>query len=146
MLQVVEQAIVDRLVSALPSQVRVLAFPDQPIDQGLVRNETTVYVRFAGIELESNGHQRSAFAQLGVVMFEVRFLVKDLRSHVGAYPLMEVCQKSLSGWLPVGSNGYSFSLPGVQLTRMELIERFSDYALWDWGLMFRIDCIYEAFV
>lgn len=144
MLQAVEGAIVLRLVAALPSQVKALSFPDKPIEQGFAQGATTVYVRFAGVELESNGSARSSFVQSGIVLFEVRFLVKDLRSHVGAYPLMETCQKTLSGFKPDGSDGYSFGLSGLQMTRMELIERHPDYSLWDWGMMFRTDCIYEG--
>lgn len=146
MLQAVESAITDRLGMVLPAAVRVLAFPDIPIEQGFVKGATTVYVRFAGIELDAVSSQRSSFAQRGFVVFEVRFLVKDLRSHIGAYPLMELVQKALSGWLLSGSDDYSFTLPGLQMTRMELIERLSAYSLWDWGMMFRIGCIYEGHV
>lgn len=145
MLQAVEQAIVNRLVAALPTQVRVLAFPDSPIEQGFPKGVAAIYVRFAGIDLKPGGHQRTALVQEGVVEFEVRLLVKDLRSHTGAYPLMMVCQKKLSGWLPPGSEGYSFGLPGLQMARMDLVERLSDYSLWDWGLRFRIDCCFENY-
>lgn len=146
MLQAVEQAIVDRLMAALPTQVRVLAFPDSPIEQGFPKGVAAIYVRFAGVDLKPGGHQRTAFAQEGVVEFEVRLLVKDLRSHTGAYPLMEQCQAALSGWFPASADGYSFGLPGLQMARMELVERLSDYSLWDWGLRFRIDCIFEGYL
>jgi hypothetical protein len=146
MLQAVEQAIVDRLTAALPPQVKVSAFPEQPIEQGLPPDVVTIYVRFAGVDLTPGKGQRTAIVQEGSMEFEIRLLVKDLRSHIGGYPLMEAVQTQLTGFHPRNADGYSFGLPGLQMTRMELLSRVSDYSFWDWSLKFRTDCVFERYL
>jgi hypothetical protein len=143
MLLAVESEIVNILDTALTDQVRVLAFPEKPIDQGGPRGVAAVYVRFAGLDLQMARGGRSPFVQQGEVEFEVRLLMKDLRSHVGAYALMESINRALSGWLPATAEGFSFALPGFQMVRMELVERIPEFSLWDWGMRWRVGCVYE---
>jgi hypothetical protein len=143
MLQELEAAISDILAQKLGTQARVMAFPETPVQQGSPLGVAAVYVRFSGVNLSRHEGGRSPYYQSGSVDFEVRVLAKDLRSHTGAYPIIEQILGALAGWKPNPRDGWSFALPGFQMVGCELVERLPEYSLWDWGMRWQIGCIYE---
>jgi hypothetical protein len=146
MLKQAEQAIVDRLTTApkWPKSARVEAWPDSPIELGRAQMKDGVYVRFAGLNLEAVQGQRQPYVQMGRAEFEIRLLIKDLRSHVGAYELIELIHHQLTAFRPSNSDGYAFQLPGLYLTKAVMVDRYKDSAQWDWGAMFSIGVTYEG--
>lgn len=146
MLQQAEQSIADRLAAApnWPKPIRVEAWPDNPLEFGRSQMQQTVYVRFAGLNLGAVQGQRQPYVQEGTADFEIRLLVKDLRSHTGAYDLIEIIHQRLTAFRPSNSNGYAFKLPGLYLTKAVMVDRYKESAQWDWGAMFSIGVIYEG--
>jgi hypothetical protein len=148
MLQSTEQAIVDILKAdvLLSSQLRISAFPDAPPDDAAdVRGDALCFVRFAGIDFDRPaGHNRSgSFAQLGVIQFEVHFLIRSLRDHRGAYGLMEITNELLAGILLEPEAPYSFALPGLLPRSFNLVGKIKNSSVWHWVQLFEADVIYE---
>lgn len=140
-----EESILARLqaVPTLPESVRLMAWPDRPMERGTPVGAAAIFVRFAGIGKSSPQTTNRTYTQSGTVDFEVRHLVKDLRSHTGAYPLMALVEGSLAGWLPppeVLDDGYTAKLSGFYLTRSDLVGR--DQQVWDWGQQFSLPILY----
>lgn len=146
-LKTVEAELVDLLSTALEGEgVRVVAWPDRPLDFGRAQMKDGLYVRFAGLDLELPTGNFGHLRQDGKIRFEARLLVKDLRSHTGAYELIEKCQAWLTGFCPGPasySQGYSFGVQGLALVRAELIERVDESGQWDWGLMLEAKVLFE---
>lgn len=144
-MQQLEDAIISRLtaVPTLPESVRLFSWPDKPMDRGQPVGVAAIFARFAGVSKSSAATTNRTFTQGGTIDFEIRFLVKDLRSHVGAYPLMALVENSLAGWLPDPSlleEGYTAKLPGFYMSRSDLVGR--DQQVWDWGQSYSLPIIY----
>lgn len=131
-----EAAIADWIRALLPSSVRILVWPDTPAEMSRVWQKDAIYVRWGGITLSPREGSRGHEIQWGTIFFEVRLLVKDLRSHTGAYALLEQIQSALSGQRPAPVGGYSFDVSGLSLTKISLVEREDASHVWDWGAMF----------
>lgn len=144
--QQAEAAIVDRIQSAegWDPKIRVLAFPDKPTEIGRSQMSQAVYVRYAGTNLSRVEGNRGPYVQRGTMDFEVRLLVKNLRSHVGVYELIELIHSRLTGFRPSSIGGYSFHLPGAYLLKDALVVRDTDSNQWDWGAMFQFGLTYEG--
>lgn len=141
-----EDAIVGRLktLTTLSETARVLSWPDKPAELGRPTGSAAVLVRFMGVNLvtKASPNVRSV-CQSGSLSVEIRFLVKNLRSHSGAYGLMESVQDQLSGWQPPGTelpSGYSANMGGFTLRGSQLIEH--DQSIWDWGQQWIIPVMY----
>jgi hypothetical protein len=148
MLQSTEQIIVETLQAdaRLSGQLRISAFPDAPPDDAAdVRGDGVCFVRFAGIDFEKPaGYNRSgSLAQVGVIQFEVHFLIRSLRDHRGAYSLMEITSEILSGMLIEPEAPYSFALPGLLPRSFNLVGKIKKSSVWHWVQTFEADVIYE---
>lgn len=145
-LRSVEAEIVALLGTALADEgVRVVAWPDRPTEIGRAQMKDGLYLRFAGLDLELPVGNKNHQAQQGKIRFEARLLVKDLRSHVGAYDLIEKAQRWLTEFRPSpvsGDDGYSFGVQGLALTQARLVERLDESGQWDWGLIFESSVVY----
>lgn len=145
MLQQAEQAIVDRLLSTPDwPNMRVAAWPDSPLEFGRAQMQVGVYIRFAGLNLPRVEGHRQDYVQQGTADFEVRLLVKDLRSHTGAYDLAEMIHRRLTGFRLATDNGYAFGLPGLFMTKFSLVDRYKESNQWDWGAIFSTQVTYEG--
>lgn len=146
MLKATEDAIVAQLAITpeWPVAIRVAAFPDKPFDLGYPQMGTGVFVRFAGLRYPPVESNRGAYVQVGTADFEVRVVVKDLRSHAGAYDLIEAIHKRLACFMPPNDPPYSFGLPGFWLSRADLVDHEKKGGLWDWGAMFSIESTFEG--
>lgn len=145
-LKTVEAEIVGLLGTALADEgVRVVAWPDRPTEIGRAQMKDGLYLRFAGLDLELPMGNKNHQIQQGKIRFEARLLVKDLRSHAGAYNLIEKIQSWLTGFRPgpASSRGdYSFGVQGLALTQARLVERLDESGQWDWGLIFETPVVY----
>jgi hypothetical protein len=137
MLLQAEALIVGRLREAVAAQVRVAPWPDRPLDFSRPQNLATIFVRFAGIDLAAAWQGQP---QQGQVRFELRFLLKDLRSHQGAYQQMAAAQRALTGMRFAPEAGYTAGSGGLQLLQSSLVER--EEGRWDWGMVFAANVIY----
>ena len=146
MLKATEDAIVARLTTTpgWPGMIRVAAFPDKPFELGYPQMGIGVFIRFAGLRLPPVDSNRGAYVQQGSADFEARVVVKDLRSHVGAYELIEVLHKRMACFRPPNEPPYSFGLPGFWMSRADLVDHEKKGGLWDWGCMFSIQIIFEG--
>jgi Gp37 protein len=147
MLKATEAALVNRLLTApnWPTAVKVAAFPDQPFEMGYPQMGTGVFVRYAGLNYPKPQGNGRGYAQDGPLDFEVRIVVKDLRSHVGAYSLIELIHQRIACFMPANEPPYSFGLPGFWMSRSDLVDHEKKGGLWDWGCMFSIQSTFEAF-
>ena len=136
-MKALEDAIVALIqgIDGLPEQAKVLPWPDQPLKLGRPVGSAAIMVRFAGENLRSiDTINRGPSLQNGNISIEIRILVKNLRTHSGAYNLLHSVHMALSGWVPVPEvmpKGYSPQLPGMQLTSSDLVDHTE--AVWDWG-------------
>jgi hypothetical protein len=146
LLQEAEQSIVDRIATApeRPEILRVVAWPDSPLEYGRAQMQTGIYVRFAGFRFPPVEGQRQPYVQRGTANFEIRLLLKDLRSHAGAYEWIEAVHRRLTGFRPPGNDAYSFGLPGLWLSEVSLVDRYKESNQWDWGAIFSTNVIYEG--
>lgn len=145
-MKALEDAIVARIIGAveLPAAAKVLAWPDRPLELNRPVGSAAILVRFMGVSksVEASPNRR-ALCQTGSISIEARFLVKDLRSHVGAYSLMQVVEDLLGAWKPAGEvldPGYSASEPGAYLANSQLVAH--DQSVWDWGQQYQIPVMY----
>jgi hypothetical protein len=105
MLAEIEQAIVNQLLQPLQSDgVRVTGFPDNPNDLGRPVGIGQVLVGFKKESLSpvTSGVLTAPIIQTHTFKFEVSLQLKNLRSHGGAYPLMDKIRSLLTGFKPLG--------------------------------------------
>lgn len=143
MLLEIEASLVDRLRAGMPEQIRVAPWPDKPLEFARPQNIGTIFVRIGRLKLlprQSASYQAIQDCQLTI---ELRLLLKDLRSHVGAYPSIELAQRLLTGWKHPNQDGYAFKQAGLQLLEADLVERVADSGQWDWGMIFAAELTYQ---
>jgi hypothetical protein len=142
-MQSLEQSVLTALEAdtELTAGVKIQAWPDAPAAGVGPLGAAVLMVRFAGLSLNPPLSQ-GRLVQEGSAEVELRLLVKDLRSHTGAYPLLSRCHSLLSGLQPSLDPGFSPKLPGLYLLTSELVERYRDIQVWDWGARYRVDLTY----
>ncbi len=92
----IEQATVARLQDQAGDSLKVAAYPAQPKKFLLLGNKSGALVVYQGSEPtnERNGldvrHQR----------WLITLLARGLHDHTGAYPLIDLIQQALTGWVP----------------------------------------------
>lgn len=144
MIEQVEQLLIDRLKATpnLGDKVHVLGFPGRPNDDAArVRGSAAILVKFGRLKLEPEGGNGFETVQYGSLDFEFRLLVKDLRSHVGAYDLIETIVDRISRYRPPNLPPWGFGVSGFQVSEAVLIDRGE--AIWDWGMTAKIDLTYQ---
>ena len=144
-----EDDIVERLGEALPvDELRLMAWPDQPLDTGKPLGRAAVMVRFSRLRLDPISRRTTGpTVQTGELDIEIRYLVKGLRSHTGAYPLIALTTDTLAGYMPQPStliDGMAAQLPGFYALVAQLVDHDKSVGVWDWGQMFRLNIDYRG--
>lgn len=98
MLREIETALVDRLKLVLPGYA-VEPFPDKPASYRLLSPKGAVLVVYRGSGL-SPTQDVGMIVQERVLQYDITLLTRDLRSHTGAYALLDVLYQSLLGFAP----------------------------------------------
>jgi hypothetical protein len=113
MLEAIERAIEQKLELVLASEeIRLRVFPDSPRDLGKPLAHQVLV-----------GYKRSLFAdvsehplnQVQTLEFEITIQVPSLRTHQGAYPLLDGIRFGLSGFIPVGGTTRCMRCVGERL-------------------------------
>lgn len=102
MLVELEEAIVQRLQSLQDNGVKIIGFPDNPSELGRPFPSGQILV---GFKKESLGQPAAVVTTAPIIQpwtieFELSLQLKNLRSHSGAYPIMETIRDLLSGFRP----------------------------------------------
>lgn len=139
-LSALEQEIIERLRQSqtLPAEARIMAFPDRSAEVGSPVGKCAIVVRFSRLRLgaNENSNQQAGFIQSGSIYLEIRLIVKDLRSHTGAYPLLSLIFDALIGWTPQ-QLGSSFSPTAPMSLESSELAGFGD-GVWDWAATFSL--------
>jgi hypothetical protein len=124
MIPEVETAIVQRLQALFP-RLHVEAFPDDPRNYRVTHPVGTVLVIWRDAIFKPN-QGLGAIVQGVELVYEVVFLVRNLRTHSGAYALIEAGRKALVGWKAPGCDR-------ATATRAKF-QHFDPSGLWQFGL------------
>jgi hypothetical protein len=131
-----ETAIVDRL-KVVPelSRSRVQAWPDKANLEGIVIADSSVFVRFSDLTLDTQeSKNRRASLQSGVISIQIQWLTKNLRTN-GAHAFLPIIHKAINRWPAPEERIIDPPLyidpMGFQLVGYELISK--DESLWRWG-------------
>lgn len=95
MLLETETALINKLAELFP-QFRVDAYPDNPENYRLVHPTGALLVRYAGEVTEDTGIQQ-ALVQFERSVWNVVVVSRGLRSHAGAYPVIDAVKEGLGG-------------------------------------------------
>jgi hypothetical protein len=103
MLAEIEEAIINRLQTLQDDGVRVIGFPDNANELGKPMGVGQVLVGFKKESLSSaTGNVLTApIVQTHTLKFEISLQLKNLRSHSGAYPIMDRIRQLLTGFKPI---------------------------------------------
>jgi len=93
MLLETETALINKLTELFP-QFRVEAYPDNPENYRLVHPTGALLVRYAGEVTEETGVQQ-ALVQFERSVWNVVVVSRGLRSHAGAYPVIDAVKDGL---------------------------------------------------
>lgn len=97
----IEAAITLRLAEPL-QPLAVEPFPGDPAAYKLGSRKGAVLVVYRGSRL-SKSQSTAAIAQERTLLFDLVVMVKDLRSHTGAYPVIQTLYRQLQGFKPAGA-------------------------------------------
>lgn len=98
MITEIETALVDLLRLELgPAGLKVEAFPEKPEEYALTHPIGVVLVVFRGSDF-GEPRPTDRIVQAHLLTWEIVFLVRNLRTHLGAYPILDTARQSLTGW------------------------------------------------
>lgn len=97
----IEAAYVERLATPL-KPLTVEPFPGDPGSYKLGNRKGAVLVVYRGSRL-GKSQSTAAIAQERTLLFDLVVMVKDLRSHTGAYPVIQAIYRQLQGFKPAGA-------------------------------------------
>lgn len=110
MLAETEEAIARRIETALaPFQVSVSPYPSDVEQQAKPIQKGMILI----------GYKRSRFREISyepmvcemICEFEVSLMLRDLRSHVGAYPILDMIRYAITGFIPLkGPSGKCYPI------------------------------------
>lgn len=100
MIREIEEAIVDRLTGALP-KLHVAAFPDRPDTFKMHHPAGAVLVAY-GREVYGKPRDLSLVVQERRIEWDISILTRNLRTHVGAYDVLDAVRMVLTGWRTEG--------------------------------------------
>lgn len=95
MLLEIEQQIIDLLKAKFP-KLTVESYPDNPDGYRLLNSEGALLVRYAGETSEETAVQQ-VLVQTERSVWNVVVVTRGLRSHTGAYPVIDSVKDSLGG-------------------------------------------------
>jgi hypothetical protein len=96
MLEMIEQAMVARLAAQLPN-LSVEPFPDNPGAYKLNHPMGALLVNYHGSDYR-DPESTDAMIQERKADWDITLQLRNLRSHVGAYPVIESIRAALQGW------------------------------------------------
>ncbi|MDD2870087.1 Gp37 family protein [Neomegalonema sp.] len=99
-LQEIEAAIVARIAARLPD-LHVEAFPDKPESFRMHHPAGAVLVAF-GRESHAKPRALDLVVQERRIEWDLSILTRNLRSHVGAYDVLDALRLALTGWRAEG--------------------------------------------
>ncbi len=115
MLAEIEETIIERLSPPLIEMgLRVAGFPDNPQELGRPMPSGQVLIGYKKDSLETPNTfaQNASMIQKWVIEFEVSLQLKNLRSHIGAYPIMDSIKNLLTGFRPSVINQPLYQIQG----------------------------------
>ena len=101
MIREIEAALVARIAERIPD-LHVAAFPDKPESFNLHHPAGAVLVAF-GRETYSRPRALDVIVQERRIEWDISILTRNLRTHVGAYEVLDALRLALTGWRPEGS-------------------------------------------
>ncbi len=123
----IEADIVERLGSKIEtSAAKVEAFPDDPKKYKLVHPKGAVLVAYAGAEYAMPG-SASVVIQDAMLHWQVSILMRNLRTHGGAYGYLDSVRAALLGWRYPGATG-------LFMRKEEFVSQ--DDGIWTYGMTF----------
>lgn len=102
MIREIEEAIVARLAGSL-EKLHVAAFPDRP-DAFKMSNPNGAVLVAYGREVYSKPRDLSLVVQDRRIEWDISILTRNLRSHVGAYDVLDAVRMVLTGWRALGAS------------------------------------------
>lgn len=93
-----EEAVITQLKAASLG-VTVEPYPDRPADYGLLDPVGAALVVIGSSRYSPAANQ---FGQERRTRIVITLLMRNLRTHAGAYGLMDAVQEALLGWMPTG--------------------------------------------
>lgn len=99
MYSLIEKSIIARLSDRIDG-VRLEAYPDQPKELGKPTPSARILIGYQGSSFTSLSEDPRNFSMEETLTYELTFEVKGLRTHRGAYPLLDVAKNALMGYVP----------------------------------------------
>ena len=105
MLSQIEASITAHLTEALQQAglnnrgVKLHAFPDNAAELGRVQQRVQVLVGYKGASFADTGEE--PIQQTMLMSWEVSIQVANLRTHTGAYPLLDIIREAMTGFIPI---------------------------------------------
>lgn len=99
MLLEIERAIVSKINQVLSGTFKVKGFPENPKELGQPMPSAQILV----------GYKRSTFQLISrgpttlnqSAEFEIKYMLKNLRTHTGVYPVLDLVRTALTGYIPI---------------------------------------------
>ena len=139
MLELLEQKTVGRLAFLKDKGIQVIPYPDDPDEFNKPMGNRRVFVGIKRETLESLGNSglilESSIVQSRRVEVEIYCQLKELRSHAGIYPMIELIRNILTGFRPFQEDPENYQ-SYYWNTRTEFIRQFEGY--WDYAMNFEI--------
>jgi hypothetical protein len=148
MIESLENAIVEQLRSPEMIQlVRVMAWPDDPKTIPNPVGAGYLLARYRDDTSESLDGQNltKPMTSLETYSYELRFLVRSLRAHRGAYPVMQLARKLLQGFSPtIDDSAYKPFRSGFSYSGGGLVAGSKKEGLWDFFQLYEIKLLFCA--
>ena len=126
MIAEIETALVDRVKEILaPFGFAIEPFPDNPDNHPMTHPKGVVMVINKG-STYNPPETTSRAIQQRTLSFELTVLVKNLRQHQGAYPVIDALAYGLAGWVAPGA------IFGARLERDSFVDKSA--SVWTWVL------------
>lgn len=127
----IETAIIDLLVPVVPN-LKVEGFPDKPVGYKLKHSTGAVLVSYQGSTFAAP--ITNPTSQSRTVTFDITLIVKDLRTHNGAYQYIDLIRATLTGYrIPDLARLYPVSEGFLN----------EQNGIWQWGMSFALNIIHE---
>lgn len=136
MLETIEQSLLDQLEPLTKLGLRVVGFPENPEELGRPISYGQVLIGFKRESLQPPSHHNNgvSIVQPRRVEWDVVLQIKNLRSHAGAYPVMDKIRDLLTGFRPPDT------LRPLYETQADFVDLRD--GIWTYNMTFAIDLIY----
>lgn len=125
----VEDAIIARLGSQIsPTDAKVEGFPDNPETYNFNHPKAAILVQYQSSDF-IRSRVLDTINQVAVLNFNIILMARDLRSHTGAYSLLDQIRTALTGFQP-SPNPQGISK--LQPTREEFVDQTS--GVWTYSI------------